>query len=128
MKGGEVIGLSGELGSGKTVFVKGLAEGLKIQEPITSPTFILLREYPSASKSKPLNLVHIDLYRIREEKEVETIGLSDYLGKPDKVCVIEWPEKAKSYLKKRRMPQIWLKFEHIGETERRIKIQNDYIN
>ena len=115
MKGGEIIGLSGDLGGGKTTFVKGLAKGLGVRELVTSPTFVLMKEYGI--------LVHFDLYRLKNKKEIETIGLSDYLGKPDKICVIEWAEKIKDCLKKLPAKIIWVKFEYVGENKRKISVK-----
>src|SRR5580704_11711709 len=72
---GDVIALSGELGAGKTALVKGLARGLGIALDVTSPTFTLIHEY----KGGRLPLYHIDLYRIRGEKEAIALGLDEYL-------------------------------------------------
>ena len=99
VKGGEVIGLIGQLGGGKTVFVQGIAKGLGIKEKITSPSFILMKSYP-VKKGKIKNLVHIDCWRIKSENELETIGLEDYLGKKNTVIVIEWADKVKKFLPK----------------------------
>jgi len=99
LKGGEVIGLIGQLGGGKTVFVQGIAKGLGIKEKITSPSFILMKSYP-VKKGKIKNLVHIDCWRIKSENELETIGLEDYLGKKNTVIVIEWADKVKKFLPK----------------------------
>ncbi len=99
LKGGEVIGLIGQLGGGKTVFVQGIAKGLGIKEKITSPSFILMKSYP-VKKGKIKNLVHIDCWRIKSENELETIGLEDYLGKKNTVIVIEWADKVKKLLPK----------------------------
>jgi tRNA threonylcarbamoyladenosine biosynthesis protein TsaE len=84
-----VIGLSGDLGSGKTVFVQGLAEGLEVpgQYYITSPTFTLINEYPGR-----LPLFHIDLYRLDGIGDLEDIGL-DELMHDQAVIAIEWAEK-----------------------------------
>ena len=87
LKGGEVIALTGELGAGKTVFVKGLAKGLGIEETITSPTFVLARTYQGR-----LLLHHIDLYRLETCNDVDSIGIDDYLGGGG-VIAIEWAEK-----------------------------------
>ncbi len=78
-----VICLNGELGTGKTVFVKGFAQALGIQETITSPTFNIVKEYTSGE----LPLYHMDVYRLEEKKD--TIGISDYFLKGG-VTIIEW--------------------------------------
>ena len=82
---GMVICLDGELGSGKTVFVKGFAKSLGITETITSPTFNLIKEYNSGE----MPLYHMDVYRL--ENNCETIGFNDYFNK-DAVCIIEWSD------------------------------------
>ncbi|MBI5733623.1 MAG: tRNA (adenosine(37)-N6)-threonylcarbamoyltransferase complex ATPase subunit type 1 TsaE [Candidatus Kerfeldbacteria bacterium] len=101
IKGGEVLALSGDLGSGKTTFVKGLAKGLGIKHPITSPTFVLMKIYPVTKHQTIKQLVHVDCYRLPAGRhgvpgiELSKIGLDDYLNKFDSVVVIEWAEKIK---------------------------------
>ncbi|OGP27380.1 MAG: tRNA (adenosine(37)-N6)-threonylcarbamoyltransferase complex ATPase subunit type 1 TsaE [Deltaproteobacteria bacterium GWA2_57_13] len=99
LKGGEVIGLTGELGSGKTCFVRGLAEGLEVSREawIRSPSFTLINEYEGR-----VPIYHIDLYRIGSSKEMEELNLREYLFS-DGVSVIEWfehlsPEEIDEYL------------------------------
>ena len=82
---GMVICLDGELGSGKTIFVKGFAKSLGITENITSPTFNLIKEYESGE----LPLYHMDVYRL--EGKCETIGFDDYFKK-EGICIIEWSD------------------------------------
>ena len=83
------IALTGDLGCGKTTFVKGLARGLGVDAryPITSPTFTLINEYPAAN---PLRLCHLDLYRLTSVEELTHIGFDD-LTEIDAVIVVEWP-------------------------------------
>lgn len=85
--GGEVILLQGEMGAGKTHFVKGLAQGLNITDTITSPTFALHNQYFGR-----LTLNHFDFYRIENSEEVELMGLTEFFGQKDGVCAIEWSE------------------------------------
>jgi len=99
LKGGEIIGLIGDLGAGKTVFVKGLAKGLGIKETITSPTFVLMKVYRlSLNQKKIKNLVHIDAYRIQSSEDIIAIGASEYWQRPDTITVIEWADKIKTVL------------------------------
>lgn len=90
LKDGDTVALYGGLGAGKTVFTKGIAKGLGIDDEVVSPTFTILKEYEGDKK-----LYHFDLYRIEDEEELEHIGFYDYLGR-DGICVIEWPENADS--------------------------------
>lgn len=85
---GDVIALVGELGSGKTHFVKGLADGLGYMGEVTSPTFTLIHEYLGGL----MPLYHFDFFRIENEQEALDIGIEDYLSS-DGVCVIEWADK-----------------------------------
>lgn len=115
LKGGEIIALLGDLGSGKTTFVQGLAKGLGVKERITSPTFVILNLHQA---DKGLSLAHFDLYRLNNEADLEGIGATDYLGKKDIISVIEWSEKAKKILPP---STIWINFEHIDENRRKIE-------
>ena len=105
---GMVICLDGELGSGKTVFVKGFAKALGIKETITSPTFSLVKEYFDGE----LPLFHMDVYRL--DSDDETIGLSDYLNS-DAVCIIEWSEIIADQLPEERLD---IKFKVIDDETR----------
>lgn len=100
LKGGETIGLIGDLGAGKTVFIKGLAQGLGIKQIITSPTFVLMKVYKIKAKVKIKNLVHVDAYRLKNGRDLIDIGLKDWLGRPDTITVIEWADQVKSVLPK----------------------------
>lgn len=98
--GGEIIALQGDLGAGKTVFTKGLAKGLNVEQNVNSPTFVLMKVYP-ASYGNIKQLVHIDAYRLRSARELDNIGAIEYFGKKDTVTVIEWPENIKKALPKK---------------------------
>ena len=101
LKGGEVLALTGELGAGKTIFTKGLAEGLGVKKIVTSPSFILMNVYNIKSQSSNIKyLVHIDCYRLADAKELEDIGATEYFNNPNDVVVIEWAEKVKRILPK----------------------------
>ena len=82
---GDIYTLDGDLGVGKTIFTKGMAKGLGIEEPVTSPTFTILQEYESGR----LPLYHFDVYRIGDPEEMDEIGYEDYFY-GDGVCLIEW--------------------------------------
>ena len=105
---GMVICLDGELGSGKTVFVKGFAKSLGITENITSPTFNIVKEYETGEL--PLN--HMDVYRLEDTDE--TIGFNDYF-KSDDITIIEWSELIKDQLPDERLD---IRFKVIDENTR----------
>jgi tRNA threonylcarbamoyladenosine biosynthesis protein TsaE len=93
LTGGEIFALHGVLGAGKTQLVKGLARGLGFEGDVTSPTFTLIHEYLGGR----LPLYHIDLYRIRSEKEAVDLGIEEYLPS-EGITVIEWPDRIPSLL------------------------------
>jgi tRNA threonylcarbamoyladenosine biosynthesis protein TsaE len=120
LKGGEVLALTGELGSGKTTFLQGLAKGLGIKERILSPTFIMMRSYPITDRQSPVtNFYHVDLYRVENEKDVEGLGLEEIWSDPRNIVAIEWAEKIKKILPKKRID---IYFKYLKEDEREIKI------
>ena len=110
---GDVIALYGPLGSGKTFFVKEVAKSLGVKDYITSPSFTILNEYNAS-----LPIYHFDFYRLKNEKEIEEIGFSDFLNRKG-VFFIEWPEKAEYIL-----PDDYIKivFEIIDKNSRKIII------
>ena len=114
LKGGAIFALSGELGSGKTTFVQGFAEGLGHKGRIISPTFILMRKYSS--------FYHVDLYRFEDNiaQEIENIGLTDVWQKKENIVVIEWAEKIKDLIPTGAK---WIFFENLGGEKRKITIQ-----
>ena len=107
-----IIGLEGELGSGKTTFIQGLAKGLGIKELITSPTFVIMKNY-SFSKGK---LYHIDCYRI-ESKDIIELDFNEIINNPKNIVVIEWAEKIKDILPNN---VIWMKFEYLDKNKRKV--------
>jgi tRNA threonylcarbamoyladenosine biosynthesis protein TsaE len=121
---GWVIGLSGDLGAGKTQLVKGIARGLGSSARVHSPTFALLHEYGGGR----LPLFHLDLYRLENRAQIDAAGLDDYLVRPHGVTVVEWIEKwapfevQGSRFKVQSFPLVtrlaWM--EAVSESERRI--------
>lgn len=121
LEGGDIVALHGDLGAGKTTFVKGVAEALDIEDDITSPTFTLMNVYSLGTENSELRtLVHIDTYRLKDAEELLDIGVEDYLGDPNTVCLVEWPEKIKTLLQGKKIIDVF--FEHVGENERNIMI------
>lgn len=93
VKPGDIFCLEGELGTGKTVFAKGLAEGLGITEPVLSPTFTIIREYDGGR----IPLYHFDAYRIADPEEMYELGYEGYFF-GDGVCLIEWASRIRELL------------------------------
>ncbi len=94
-----VFCLYGDLGSGKTTFIQGLAKGLGIKKRITSPTFVFIRKYTLEKNNSGLtSLFHVDLYRIENFKEAQGLGLEEMMEDKQSLVVIEWPEKVKEIL------------------------------
>ena len=114
LKPGDVVGLEGDLGAGKTTFTQGLAAALGVPGRVTSPTFCIVQEH----QSPDVLFVHMDLYRLHGEEDVEAIGWEDYLAR-GAIFAIEWPERAGALI-----PPFahHLAFHHMGEKKRRIAI------
>ncbi len=109
---GDLLLLVGELGTGKTCLVQGLAQGMGIAEPTPSPSFVLVREYRGR-----LRLFHLDFYRLGE-KEVAELGLEDYLSASG-VCVVEWAERGLDlFPPEHLLLELW----HLGSNERRVRL------
>lgn len=119
LKNGAVVCLYGELGSGKTVFVQGLAKGLGIKERILSPTFVMVRSYALCTLPYE-TFYHVDLYRIENEKDIEGLGLEEIWSDPKNIVAIEWAEKIKKILPKKRVD---IYFEYLKEDRRKIRIE-----
>jgi len=137
LHGGETLALTGELGAGKTAFVKGLAKALGIKQVVQSPTFLLMKCYPvgknqephyaKASRGRPRTnfqtLCHVDAYRIKNERELLAIGLGEKIGDPQTVTVIEWADLVPELIPKNA---IKIKFEHgRNNTERIVTVTNN---
>ena len=118
---GLVIALSGDLGAGKTQFVRGLARGLGISRRVHSPTFTLVNEYGGGR----LKLFHLDLYRLETAEQILSAGIEEYL-KPDGVSVIEWAERLEDRRWKMEDGKIQkVRLEVLSESERKI-IYDDF--
>ncbi len=124
LRGGEVIGICGPLGSGKTHLIKGIADGAGAKNPkgVTSPTFVIVNEYKGR-----MDIFHIDAYRLNSVAEFDMLGFDDFCH-PQSVVLIEWADKVESALE--TLDYIRISLEHAGETTRRIRIRNtpEYID
>ena len=115
LKSGSVICFYGDLGAGKTTFIKGLAKGLNIKESVQSPTFNIMKLYFSGDRP----LIHIDAYRLEDNEN--DIGLDEYIGYEKGITVIEWP----MYIQK-LLPSQFIKvdIEYLNENERVYTLEN----
>jgi tRNA threonylcarbamoyladenosine biosynthesis protein TsaE len=116
---GDIVCLEGELGTGKTAFVRGLGRALGVTDIIISPTFTLMSEYRGPRQTMPL--FHIDVYRLGDVSEVESLGLWEYLY-DDGVCAIEWADRIRSILPEQAL---WVTLRHydIGDNRRGIILE-----
>jgi tRNA threonylcarbamoyladenosine biosynthesis protein TsaE len=118
---GLVIGLSGDLGAGKTQLTKGIARGLGVSERILSPTFALVNEY----RSGRIPFFHLDLYRLDSREQIIGAGLEEYLARPKGVAVVEWIER---WIETKALPEGGIRYgvfrrvqiKQLSETEREI--------
>ncbi len=119
LSGGEIIGLVGPLGSGKTHLIKGIAAGAGAQEAqrgVNSPTFVIINEYQGR-----LSIYHIDAYRLNSVAEFEMLGFDDYC-RPDSVVLVEWADKILPALD--GVDFIRIELSHLGQNSRAINISN----
>ncbi len=121
LRGGEVIALIGDLGTGKTHLIKGIALGLEARDAqqVTSPTFVLVSEY--LGRGGTICIYHIDAYRIETLAEFQALGFDEYC-RPDSVVLVEWADKIMPVLQ--GVETIELRLEHISKNRRKITIQN----
>ncbi len=113
LRDGAVVALYGGLGAGKTAFVRGMARGLGIDAPVSSPTFTIVNEYPGTHE-----LFHFDMYRLESAEELFDIGWEDYLSRGG-ICAVEWSEKVSDAFEG---DEIAVRIEKTGEDRRTIMI------
>lgn len=98
---GDLISLAGDLGAGKTCLVQGIAQGLGVAEPLTSPSFLLRKDYRGTlSNGEPIDIAHIDIYRLDSLHDLDVLGLDDT---PDALAIIEWGDAAHEALPANRL-------------------------
>ena len=117
-----VLGLIGDLGSGKTTFLKGLAKGLKIKNRITSPTFVIIKQFDVPPKTSFFKyFYHIDCYRIEKPEEILGLNFFEIISSPFNIVAIEWADRIKKLLPPR---SILLEFKFVDKTKRKIRLKN----
>ena len=114
---GSIVAMYGDLGAGKTAFVRGMAKGMGINAHVNSPTFTIVNEYPSAPGSP--ELIHFDMYRLSSSDELFDIGWEDYIAR-DAVCAVEWSENVNNAF---FGDEIKVTIEKTGDSQRKITIE-----
>lgn len=117
-----IVGLFGDLGSGKTTFAQGFAKELGVRERVTSPTFILMRVFLLPQEAAFRRFIHIDAYRIQDAREVTALGWETLATDPETVILIEWAERVEALLPNECLRVM---FRHRGEKEREVTIENN---
>ena len=126
LRRGDVVALYGDLGTGKTQFVKGLCDAFRVQDTVTSPTFVILNCYSGLENGKKeIFVFHFDLYRVQTAEEIYDLGYEEFFF-GDGISVIEWAERLETLLPSRRYDVTILFGE--GENERRISIERGGMN
>lgn len=115
-KGAVVLGLSGDLGTGKTIFTKNFAKALGVKETVKSPTFNIMKRY----KAGDYFLYHLDVYRINNPKDILDLGWREIIDDSENIVIVEWAEKVRKILPK---GHFWLKLSHLKEGSRGIDIK-----
>lgn len=138
LRGGGIICLTGDLGSGKTTFAQGILKGLGAKGPHTSPTFVVMKHYKYFSKVRPFpssgkavgipqgqtlkNIYHIDCYRVGAQ-DILGLGWEEIVSGKNNVVIVEWAERIKSIIPE---GAVWVEFEHSGDDKRKLVLKSQY--
>jgi tRNA threonylcarbamoyladenosine biosynthesis protein TsaE len=127
LRDGDVVLLHGDLGAGKTTLAKGIASALGVEDVVSSPSFSLVNEYETGLAIAATRLYHLDLYRLRSEDDLASIGFDDFMAPADGITLVEWPERASTALPERFL---LVEIETVSAGRRRLRfvaIPNDEI-
>ncbi|MGI6355501.1 MAG: tRNA (adenosine(37)-N6)-threonylcarbamoyltransferase complex ATPase subunit type 1 TsaE [Lentisphaerae bacterium] len=120
LRPGMVVALYGDLGAGKTALSRGVARGLGITEPVTSPTFTVVQEYRTPGG---IWFYHLDMYRITDEQAALAFGIEEYLFADNAIAMVEWPERIAGLLRPGAVLNITMT--HAGENQRQLELPDD---
>ena len=115
LRPGDVVALVGELGSGKTTLVKGIAQGLFVKEPVISPSFLLARSYRGR-----MPLHHLDAYRVNSPEELVEVGLLELLPPEEGITVVEWADRVAELIPP---GSLWIHLEHLDGDRRKLTLR-----
>lgn len=120
-----ILALEGELGAGKTTFLKGFAKGLGVKGNILSPTFIIIKKFNTRVKSSSNSgkfryFYHLDCYRLKKPKEILALGFQKIISNHENIIAIEWAERARPIIPK---SALWIKFKFIDKNKRKIVLK-----
>jgi tRNA threonylcarbamoyladenosine biosynthesis protein TsaE len=118
LRDGDLVLLHGDLGAGKTTLAKGIASALGVGDVVSSPSFSLVNEYDTGLTAAASRLFHLDLYRLWDENDLESIGFDDLVASADGVVLVEWPERAATFLPER---YLMIELETVGSHSRRLR-------
>jgi tRNA threonylcarbamoyladenosine biosynthesis protein TsaE len=119
LRDGDVVLLHGDLGAGKTTLAKGIASALGVEDVVSSPSFSLVNEYDTRLAAAVTRLYHLDLYRLRSEDDLASIGFDDFMAPADGIALVEWPERASTALPERFL---LVEIETVRAGSRRLRI------
>ena len=117
---GDVIALTGNLGSGKTCMIQGICRGLGVCDYVNSPTFVLVNEYEGVLGGRSITVFHLDLYRLAGRAELEDLGAEEYFYGQG-VCLVEWADRAEGLLPPNRRD---VKLEYLSDGQRRVTVKH----
>ena len=120
LKGGDIVLLYGEMGSGKSTLVKGIAEALGVKETANSPTFTIMNVYDT-NKDNIKKLVHVDTYRLKDQQDLEEVGINEYMNDKDCICIFEWPDKLGNMMQDKNPIKITI--EYLDKDRRKIIVK-----